>query len=82
MKSHPHFQAKQRVSPHFLAGGGITSFGSRFYNVASREPVHMPECVNARFNTQARVRFCTLITVLSNSHNKARRCCSPVRSLQ
>lgn len=34
-KSHPHFQAKHRVSPQFLAGGGITSFGLRFYNVAS-----------------------------------------------
>lgn len=22
-KSHPHFQDKHRVSPHFLAGGGI-----------------------------------------------------------
>lgn len=63
-KSHPHFQAKQRVSPHFLAGGGITSFGSRFYNVASREPVHMPECLNARFNTQEQVRFYTPLTAL------------------
>lgn len=63
-KSHPHSQAKQRVSPHFLAGGGITSFGLRFYNVASGEPVHTPECVNARFNAQGRVRFCTLTTVL------------------
>lgn len=34
-KSHPHFQAKHRVSPQFLAGGGITSLGLRFYNVAS-----------------------------------------------
>lgn len=36
-KSHPHFQAKHRVSPQFLAGGGITSLGLRFYNVASGE---------------------------------------------
>lgn len=63
-KSHPHFQAKQRVSPHFLAGGGITSFGLRFYNVASGEPVHMSECVKAHFNTEEQVRFCTPIAVL------------------
>lgn len=36
-KSHPHFQAKHRVSPQLLAGGGITSLGLRFYNVASGE---------------------------------------------
>lgn len=63
-KSHPHFQAKQRVSPHFLAGGGITSFGLRFYNVASGEPVHMSECVNARLNTEEQVRFCSPITAV------------------
>lgn len=63
-KSHPHFQAKQRVSPHFVAGGGITSFGLPFHNVASGEPVHMPECVNARFNREEQVRFCTPATVL------------------
>ena len=34
-KSHPHFQAKHRVSAQFLAGGGITSLGLRFNNVAS-----------------------------------------------
>lgn len=33
-KSHPHFQAQHRVSPQCSAGGGITSLGLRFYNVA------------------------------------------------
>lgn len=41
-KSHPHFQAKHRVSPQFLAGGGITSLGLRFLQCRLRrsQPVH------------------------------------------
>lgn len=41
-KSHPHFQAKHRVSPQFLAGGGITSLGLPILQCRLRrsQPVH------------------------------------------
>jgi len=51
-KSHPHFQAKHRVSPQLLAGRGITSLGLRFYNVASGESSSQSHCFNAHLNTE------------------------------
>lgn len=72
-KSLPHFQAKQRVSPHFLAGGGIASFGLRFHNVAYGEPVHMSGCVNARVYAEGQVRFCWPITEPQNSHRQGEK---------
>lgn len=62
-KSHPHFQAKHRVSPQFLAGGGITSLGLRFSNVASGEPVRRLLVYNSHLNTEEQLQFSTFTTV-------------------
>lgn len=88
-KSHPHFQAKHRVSPQFLAGGGITSLGLRFYNVASGE-TNLSTVLILTFiqrNSSSSLRLPQSFRTSHNSKSStpeifiSKSCCSFARSL-
>ncbi|XP_034024921.1 uncharacterized protein LOC117509358 [Thalassophryne amazonica] len=62
-KSHPHLRARQRVSPHLLAGGDVTSVGVRSYSVPSggskfAQTDRVPSRTGLRGRERAALRTC------------------------
>lgn len=70
-KSHPHFQAKHRVSPQCSAGGGITSLGLRFYNVASEKERNLSKYLVSKYSPLFR-GTAPLLTVFPNRKSSSR----------